>query len=308
MISVRHHIFFVAIAMMMVLNGAAQSGYLGRYNSFNANVGVTPYLHETHEIVDDRVIVKNHVFTKHFNLSYSRIIGKRSVLSLNYSFRTLPVNIRGFTSGATNQVVVVSTFGTGGYTLLNEKFIQIEDLQTRRNGVSLNYTFYRKGNLAPIGKFISIGFSYGNTRAQSIDIIGGLRNPREQLGVNKFQHSFINLDTFKLEELIVHNDFAIDISLGRSIPLSDRFVLSLSVKHPVLQINDFRGRWVASTPLVDIIVDGTSAFYSPYFSPEKMMHTYESKSEVTSAFSGATGRLLKRSSWVVFDIGLSFFL
>jgi hypothetical protein len=133
-------------------NCFGQAGFLGSLNSFEASAHLAPSLKRTLEMeiegLDTVSYNRLRLINPSYSLSYSRITGRKSEISVGFKFsRQRSYNIL-------SRPVKTSS---DNYRLL-------QDIIMNQHGINLTLKRYLKGGIAPIGRFVSFNIDGSQTK------------------------------------------------------------------------------------------------------------------------------------------------
>lgn len=149
-------IFITSIVLLTGLAFSQSSGYLGKRNYIQINTAVMPSFRTNSEVHQDEVHFGKRIATLAYQVSFNHVFSNYFELSAGYQF--------GVARGDSRNDQVY--FDVIDLPLL-------EDVKYHYHGGFIGLNFYRKGSMAPIGKYRGFIFEYGVSSNSSEEIIVG---------------------------------------------------------------------------------------------------------------------------------------
>lgn len=222
------HCFLIFVALAAVIVAKAQSGYLGSTNAVELRTYIAPSYRNVLKLTDDGTVQKKRLRLAHvsYELNYARVMSRHIELSLGYKF----ANMSAFTLGSK-----IQTVSSNGSSIILRDFL--EEPKIKSHGFAFQFKYYRKGSLAPIGKFIGLNLTY-----QTAALKKGKELYYGQLGGGSTESSSFlgssrgveNVDTLSLLRTQRINSFHLKGVVGRNYPLTDKIMLSVSATLPLI--------------------------------------------------------------------------
>lgn len=150
--------FILPVVLFFIsLNSIAQSsGYLGKRNYIQINAALMPSFNTNSEVHQNEVHFSKRIATLAYQFSFNHVFTNNIEISLGYQM--------GFARGnSLNDDVYFSTIALP----------LLEDVKFKYNGGFVGLNFYKKGSMAPIGKYRGFIFEYGVSSNTSEEIMVG---------------------------------------------------------------------------------------------------------------------------------------
>lgn len=216
---------FIAVFFFCGQLLAQPSGYLGKTNHIQVLVGAVPSFKQHSEVVSTTVTQRLKYANLNYQFIYTRVISNAFDMSLGYQYSQVNTISDGVRVEDYDTV-----FGEPQYSPKNI----MEDPSLAYHSGYLALNFYRRGSLAPLGKFWGLIFGYGNaTLAQNTPVVIGTR------GDYSSNTAFKNVAELDAQKTILLNEQKIStayvkVRLGRSFPISDHLMIYGGVTFPLL--------------------------------------------------------------------------
>lgn len=223
----RRFIIILALFLSWPVMAQLNSGYFGSYHGveFRAGGGVSfdrvVKLKETSDGL--RYKARLQMANMNYRLNYTWLFGRKMELLAGYEFASMRTNNNHYVNNAGNG------FGIEQPVSFNK---HAADIQLR---------FYRKGSIAPIGKYLGFGFYYGRMSVpDSISVPVAVSQGELASESSFFVKSYgvggrdtVNLKKNSTRKYVSHG---ITAHVGRNYALTDNLLLNLNMRVRVLSI------------------------------------------------------------------------
>lgn len=209
------------------IGAQVHSGYYGSFHGLEFRVGGVPTLHRSNKLKtnnDDELLYlrKLNLIRVSYHLNYSYLIGRKLELLAGYEYSSMRTPNRTYFESS------------GGIQYL------LNDTRINRHGGDFHLRFYRRGSIAPIGKYRGIGLSYDVASVpNSLEFVGGLYGSIQQNSNFLTRKNLVNTtDTITLHtsELVRYSVFSIYASMGRNYPITAQLLFNFNFAVKILGI------------------------------------------------------------------------
>lgn len=226
----------IVIAVVCLLSTAAkaQPGFIGSIDAIEFKTSLGPSTLKTTKFADNNTkrIEAFRIAHIAFELNYSRTISRSIEVTAGYRF----ANMRTHTA---NSRITVVTGSNGSFSQQERSFLAAP--QVASHGIVLQSKFYRKGSLAPIGKFIGINMSFQTAAVKTGDeFYYGQLGGEIQDNFFKSTRSIEGIDTLVLDRTSRVNSVHINGIIGRNFPITDNLILSFTTRVHVFSFYNTR--------------------------------------------------------------------
>ncbi|WP_027418435.1 hypothetical protein [Crocinitomix catalasitica] len=270
---------FISIIFLLLTAPLAfsQSGYLGSLNAFEFKIGLAPSITRSEVLTTPtKQTARLRIVNLKYELNYSRTINRNSELFIGYQFIPMKGNLKDITVD----------------NLVDNSYLKIlESPKLTSHGFNLGYRIFRKGSLAPIGKFLFFGVNYLKTTVDTYtDIIVG-RN-------NEYSGSFDSFSLTETASVQIYDtantlydksvsSFNLRFGFGRNYPITDNLIITTNFSVPFLRYFNF----------------GDSRGVYLIYNPKSIDYT---EGRYLDNIEGLLANTLKQYSGVSLDIGVKF--
>lgn len=216
----------VIISFFFNLTTFGQSGYLGSLDAIGVHINCAPSLQRTakfdlNEDGDTARFAPLRIATPSFSLSYARVFTRKIELGLTYSYTP----IRTFSKQAR------ITKNEGGSNLNN---YLLEDLRGAQHSVNLELRYYRRGSLAPTGKYLGLSIVVGGIAIFDDEVTPvGISNSSSSTFFKEEFEVFAVYDQESIKNT-KGNFFSIRGVIGRNFPIADKLMINFSTSFPLI--------------------------------------------------------------------------
>lgn len=220
-------IVFIFLYAGFTANAQTKSGYFGSFHGLEFRVGGVPSIDRIHSFstASGEEIGKRRLelLRMNYKVNYSFIEGRNSEFLIGYEYSKLRSLDYYYFS----------------YQNSNQKFSLLEDIKFQKHGVNFEYRYYRKGSLAPTGKYFGLGLSYARASVpDSIPLLIG------QYGSQTEKSNFLSrkstliaaADTVYLQKgsFAKYSAFTVFATMGRNYPITERILLNFNLRVKVV--------------------------------------------------------------------------
>lgn len=287
--------FFLLISLLINSKAIAQinSGYFGAKHGVELRFGGVPTIERNNYIgeIDGIKILKERLelLRPTFKLNYSYIAGRKIELIAGYEFANMrtPDNI-----GYDN------AFLSGGENPL------LQDIVLKKHGANVLIRFYRKGSLAPTGKYFGLGMNFmGVSIPDSMNVYSGVKVSRlgasnilsRKYTVGEYYESVIYKNSTKK-----YTGFTITAAIGRNYPINERLLLNFNLRIKIIGIY--------KDGLMREIGDAKYSLPAYFKSPSYNNYYYPVNSKDDYIKSSAVFTTMNLYNRAQFEIGLKYYL
>lgn len=217
--------FCILFLVVFSVAGWAQSGYFGSINGVEIRVNGSPSFKRVSKLKtnsgDVTLAQPLQLANLNYRVNYSRVLTRSIEVVAGYEFARLR---------SANDAFYRNNL-SGTHNLVNP-------IKMTKHGINVGARYYRKGSLAPLGKYIGLEIAYARAIVQDgQDVIYGfdgsiissessfLRRVREVAIVDT---GMVNLGNDG------YSSFSIRGSMGRNFPITDHLMISLDVSFRLL--------------------------------------------------------------------------
>lgn len=244
-------IVFIFLFTGFTVNAQTKSGYFGSFHGLEFRIGGVPSIDRIHSFstASGEEIGKRRLelLRMNYKLNYSFIEGRNSEFLIGYEYSKLRSLDYYYFS----------------YPNDNQKFDLLENVPFRKHGVNFEYRYYRKGSLAPTGKYFGLGLSYARAFVpDSIPLLIG------QYGAQTEKSNFLSrkstliaaADTVYLQKgsLAKYSTLTLIATMGRNYPITERIMLNFNFRMKIFGI-------YSNGLSADIGVDNGNAIFNSEF-------------------------------------------
>lgn len=229
--------------MVLALNANifSQSGFLGSTVNFNAQLEVVPVFstlysenYSNYKRIDSSLLKFKKTFVDFkFSFSGSKVINDDLEIGVVFNYSSFGIIADQFSGIDTN-------FLYYGYTLQEIDYSMLNVLKAKSSGLSVNIKRFNRG-LAPIGGYIGLNVGYNRTTTKKdAEVLYGDKN----LLSSKFLYKTYEVMTSKSTTLDYRakvGSFNVNFLMGRTIPVSEKLGIDLSMSIPVFRILSYNG-------------------------------------------------------------------
>jgi hypothetical protein len=199
-----------------------QSGYLGSLSAIELKVNAGPSFRRVARINDDLTVSnKLRLFNLNYELSYARTFSKSFEFFIGYRFSSMLADTR-------IEITGTEPFNNGDI---------LDAPRLNAHGFRFGGKFFRKGSLAPIGKFFLLSFDYQKAKLPfDEDVIYGtaVNVSGENDGFYSRITNILLMDTINGDGLERNSSFNIKGGIGRNYPITDKLIISMGMTFPII--------------------------------------------------------------------------
>ncbi len=220
-------VVFILLFAGFAANSQIKSGYFGSFHGLEFRVGGVPSIDRIHSFSDasGEEIGKRRLelLRMNYKLNYSFIQGRYSEFLIGYEYSKLRS----------------LDYYSFSYPNDYQKFDLLEAVKFRKHGVNFEYRHYRKGSLAPTGKYFGVGMSYARASVpDSIPLlIGQYSSPTDESTFLTRKNTIIGTaDTVYLKkgEFAKYSVVTIIATMGRNYPITERLLINFNLRVKVV--------------------------------------------------------------------------
>ncbi len=207
-----------------------QSGYLGSLDAVELQLNMSPSFLRTNRVIDngaDSILSSRirYIYPR-IQLNYARVLRRNLEVITGYNYARIKL--------ITTSSSPVSFSNTGAFNIF-------EDLRANRHGGQIQLRYYRKGSIAPIGKYLGLSLSLDFIKLASNQVLnfGSVEGTVPNTSGLNLQRFIISTETPTDDfENIQARSVIFNFVLGRNYPITDKIMLSTSATFPL--VSSFR--------------------------------------------------------------------
>lgn len=220
--------------VLIPITGSAQSsGYLGKKHFLAIEVGMLPSFAKTYKVKNKTLKKGSKVMNFNFSGAYEAIITRKMMLSLTYTFDPVFISLARTSVQNQNNNGNPEYYGNGSTaSTYHGTYFFAEDLTYYKHNVSVNFKYFLKDNLAPIGKYITYGIGYGIFLTDSREdhtVYPSFYEPGTTLSDDLVLSDEVNLVYDNLNTLLLNFGFGNQYEITRNL----FFKYALSIQLPI---------------------------------------------------------------------------
>lgn len=230
-------LFFLVLTFLISGNSLAQepSGYFGSFHGAEIQLSAVPTLRRVKSLKangDDFTFNRRAQFLRmNYKFNYSWVANRKFEINAGYEYANVHSPYYSYYNSSSS---------------LTQDLL--EDLTFNKHGFNLHVRMFRKGGLAPIGKFVGFGISYARlSMPDSVSVFHGQSgNSLSNSGffVRKNEVNIIDTTQLDVDDFSKYSSFLVNISVGRTVPITQNLLLSYN----------------ASVNLISLYLDGNGGF------------------------------------------------
>lgn len=232
--------FFITVFVLLSANGFSQNGYLGNKNSLYFEFYGRPTFEKTHRLNNAKTYSKtmNRFAFSSYAIGLSHV--KDEILEFNLKYRFVNGYAPIKNSIFVKDDAIYETVGSGevSRTLLNF----LEDPKINLHFYSVNFKHYRKGNIAPLGKYVGLEYEFGHGKLKVTDEIyigkGYTAKPNNALLVKR---ELIEKEVVQIRKQENGRIGGLYLLVGRTYPINDFLLFSCGAKLPMIRVVNING-------------------------------------------------------------------
>jgi hypothetical protein len=225
---------FVLLTILLATGCLGQNGYFGAKNGLELQLFVRPTSDKIHKLNSDQTKTKTinrSVYTS-YSLGVSRCYNKNLEFNFNYRF------IRNRTSFDKSVYAITdSIFVDNGEDLISETRLNfLEDPVVISHFFGINFKYYWKGSIAPLGKYIGFEAEWGvGSYKASNDIFVGKGYPANPNNIFMVKQELIEKNSINIPKDLKGRMFGIYFLVGRSYPINDFLLFTCGMRFPIIR-------------------------------------------------------------------------
>jgi len=219
------------LIVLLPLHSFSQSGYLGSKTNIQISITnpLTPFKYKGKRVDESNYKNTNLNLNASFALTVNRVLSDENQIGIGYRYTPMIL----FTNTA--EIDIQSTTNPNIFQLTD--VVITSSKRVDHHSFVFNYRKFSNG-IAPIGKGWGVDLEYGRTSIQEleIDYVSGLSEVTNGLFNKKFtiNNTLDNSITFIGNSIV--NSFVIKGYVGRTIPISKKIGIDLSLSIPILRV------------------------------------------------------------------------
>ena len=254
-------IIILILSCLFLQKVIAQGGYLGSRNGLELKFDLHPSFLRVAKERNDKIVIAPKFFNVRTSFNYSKVVTRHAEVAIGYELIASRVNFLNYHFNLDSSETLTADFANKpGYA---DKVNWIID-QTRfyHHGLNLEYHYFRKGNLAPIGSYVGFALKLGYCQiSNGKEIVYGDIGYKISEGRFRYKYEILERNTAQVNGRRSMITSHLNLHIGQNIPITKAVIFSMQLSLPVYYSSTYGGK----TRRYEIY---PNKFYDKYYTTE----------------------------------------